>query len=565
VTPSPDDQDILDVLDEYLAHLQAGETAEREKLLRSRPELASALEVLETLERVAPSPEEDQGAAERPPPLPSEGQDGVPPSGRPSGLGGLPRAFGQYELLSEIGRGGMGVVYKARQVELDRIVAIKMILASHLASPEHVRRFHAEAKAAARVQHSNIVHIHDVGQVHGQHYFAMEYIEGESLAERIAQNPIDLGFAVRLLAAVARAVDHLHRQGIVHRDLKPLNILLDTTGEPYLTDFGLAKVFAPDSEITATGVIAGSPPYMAPEQAAGRTGEVGPATDVYSLGAILYELLTGRPPFRQDNPLDTLMEVLSREPMLPRRLNPRVPRELELICLKCLAKSPGDRYSSAGALADDLERYARGEALEVRPPSLGQRLWSWTRRQPALALRLAALGLFYISFLVVEALRHQYGFGEDPATVAFHLKILAVLAVWTTASIVCQRLYDSQRWSIPARFLWGALDSLLLLAVLLVADGVASPLVVGYPLLIVGSGLWFRVRFVWFMTALSVVSYGILTLDFYWTPLDLRPTFDPDVDRHVINILGLLVLGVAVAYLVHRLRTLSSFYRRQAP
>jgi predicted Ser/Thr protein kinase len=550
VNASPDDPDVLNVLDDYLAQLQAGDAPDREEVLRERPDLASALNVLALLETMAPP---RAGG-------PADGGGEV--LAARSALGELPCPFGQYELLSEIGRGGMGVVYMARQIGLDRIVAIKMILASHLASPEHVRRFHAEAKAAARVQHPNIVHIHDVGQIHGQHYFAMEYIDGQSLAARIAQ-PIDLDTAVRVVAAVARAVDHLHQQGIIHRDLKPPNILLDSQGLPHVTDFGLAKVFAPDSEITATGVIAGSPPYMAPEQAAGRSGEVGPATDVYSLGAILYELLTGRPPFRRETPLDTLMDVLSREPMLPRGLNPAVPRELELICLKCLAKSPGDRYRSAGALADDLEHFARGEALEVRPPHLGQRLWSWTRRQPALALRVAALGLFYVAFLIVDALKRRYGFGDQPATGVFHLEIVAILAVWTTASIICQRLLDSQRWSIPARFLWGALDSLLLLAVLLVADGVASPLVVGYPLLIVGSGLWFRVRLVWFMTALSVVSYTILTLVFYGTPPNLRPTFDPDVDRHVINILGLLVLGVAVAYLVHRLRTLSSFYRRQ--
>ena len=188
----------------------------------------------------------------------------------------------------------MGVVYKARQKDLDRIVAIKMILASHLASAEHVRRFQTEAQAAARLRHSNIVHIHEVGQCHGQHYFTMEYIEGESLAERIARRPDRRRTtAARLVSAVARAVDHLHQQGIVHRDLKPSNILLDGDGQPYVTDFGLAKVFVPGSEMTATGVIAGTPSYMAPEQASGRSAEVGPAADVYSLGAILYELLTG--------------------------------------------------------------------------------------------------------------------------------------------------------------------------------------------------------------------------------------------------------------------------------
>ena len=206
----------------------------------------------------------------------------------------LPRDFGPYELIREIGRGGMGVVYEARQKGLDRSVAVKMILASHLASPELVRRFQAEAKAAARLRHSNIVHIHEVGQLHGQDFFAMEYIDGQSLAERIAQGPVDVPTAVRLVATVARAVEHLHQQGIVHRDLKPSNILLDSDGQPYVTDFGLAKVFVAGSDMTATGVIAGTPSYMAPEQASGRRAEIGPATDVYSLGAILYELLDRR-------------------------------------------------------------------------------------------------------------------------------------------------------------------------------------------------------------------------------------------------------------------------------
>ena len=257
------DQDALDLLDGYLAQLQAGEKPDREALLQKCPELASAVDCLEALELLAP-PEGGPGGSEPTP---------VPPLD--AGVAGseLPRDFGPYELLREIGRGGMGVVYQARQKGLDRSVAVKMILANHLASPELVRRFQTEAKAAARLRHSNIVHIHEVGQLDGQDFFVMEYIEGPSLAGRIAAGPIDLPTAVRLLATVARAVEHLHQQGIVHRDLKPSNILLDADGQPYVTDFGLAKVFAAGADMTATGVIAGTPSYMAPEQATGRRTE----------------------------------------------------------------------------------------------------------------------------------------------------------------------------------------------------------------------------------------------------------------------------------------------------
>jgi serine/threonine-protein kinase len=555
----PEDPQVLNLLDGYLAQLQAGERPEREELLQARPDLASALDCLEALQELAAASAAEQadGAADTPDIKCGPGADTA--RDVPTPADDFPRMFGQYELLSEIGRGGMGVVYKARQETLDRTVAVKMILSSHLASPEHVRRFHSEARAAARLQHSNIVHIHEVGCLHGQHYFAMEYIAGQSLAQRLSRGPAAVPEAVRILAAVARAVDHLHRQNIVHRDLKPSNILLDDQQHPYVTDFGLAKVFEPGSQTTATGVIAGTPSYMAPEQASGHGQPVGPAADVYSLGAILYELLTGQPPFRQDSPLDTLMDVLSREPTLPRRLNPSVPAGLELICLKCLAKSPAERYVSAAALAEDLERFARGEALEVRPPHFGQRLWSWTRRQPALALRLGALAAFGI----VEWI--NYLTGTPGVDFVFHLKMLGLLGLWAVASVVCQQFLDSRRWSLPARYVWGLFDSLLLLAMLLVADGAASPMIIGYPLLIVGSGLWFRVRFVWFMTGLSLVSYGVLVADFYLRRPWLSSVVDPSYHRHVIFTAGLVVMGSGVAYLVHRVRTLSSFYGRQLP
>ena len=449
----------------------------------------------------------------------------------------------------------MGVVYEARQEGLDRSVAVKMILAGHLASPEMVRRFQSEAKAAARLRHSNIVHIHDVGQVAGQDYFTMEYIGGRSLADRIALGPVDFSTAVRLLATVARAVEHLHQQGIIHRDLKPSNILLDAEGEPYVTDFGLAKVFVGGSERTATGIIAGTPSYMAPEQAAAGRAELSPAADVYSLGAILYELLTGVPPFRGETAMDTLMELLGGDPLRPRTLNPRIPRGLELICLKCLSKEPAQRYAAAAELAADLDRFARGEPLAVRPPTPAQRFWGWTRRQPALASRSGALGLFY----GIEMVNYRIGTVGNP----FHGRVSIVVAVWAAASIACQQLVENRRWSFSAKYLWGTLDSAAFLTVLLFGDGAASSLIVIYPLIIAGSGLWFRVRFVWFVTGLSLVSYGILLLDYYcWRPNSHEGVLVGGFARHVIFVAALVVLGAIVSYLVERVRVLSSFCGR---
>ncbi len=545
----PDDQGVFRLLDDYLGRLQAGQRPDRDSLLAKHPELGPHLKCLDLLEGVA----SDLLAVGGPEatPDPSEVEETL--AGASATLD-MPNDFGSYELMEEIGRGGMGVVYKARQKELDRVVAIKMILARHMASPEHVRRFRSEAKAAAGLRHPHIVHIHEVGQVHGQHYFAMEHVEGISLAERIASGPVDTETAVRLVERVARAVGHFHREGIVHRDLKPSNILLDGEGQPYVTDFGLAKVFREPSEMTFTGEILGTASYMAPEQAAGQSAEAGPPCDVYSLGAILYELLTGRPPFREDNPLDTVMQVRTREPTLPRRLNREIPRRLELICLKCLAKSPEDRYRSAEALADDLEHFLKGEPLVARPPHLGQRFWNWCRREPALAARLAVLGTFFLIEMAVDRL--------TSVSQGIHATMLLILALWAGTALLFQQLLKIPRWSLPARFMWGALDSALLFAVLLVANGVASPLIIAYPLLIVGSGLWFRVRFVWFMTGLSLASYGIHVADFYTRRIhfDLRGVLDDRWDRHVTFAVALVCIGGVVACLVRRVRVLSSYY-----
>jgi WD40 repeat protein/tRNA A-37 threonylcarbamoyl transferase component Bud32 len=294
--------------------------------------------------------------------------------------------FGDYELLNEIARGGMGVVYKARQMNLNRTVAIKMILAGHLASDEDVKRFYTEAEAAANLEHPSIVPVYEIGQHNGQHFFSMGYVDGSSLAERVKEGPLPIKQAVLLTKKVAEAIEYAHSKGVVHRDLKPANILIDQLGEPRVTDFGLARNLRQESGITRTGTVMGTPSYMPPEQAAGKTDEVGPLSDVYSLGAILYCLITGRPPFLAASVMDTLMQVLDKEPAAPSLLNPLIHRDIETICLKSLQKDPAQRYESAGELAADLGRWLNGEPILARAVSRTERVWRWGKRNPSLAL-----------------------------------------------------------------------------------------------------------------------------------------------------------------------------------
>lgn len=340
------------------------------------------------------------------------GDGSAPPSGAPR------QCFGDYELLGEIGRGGMGVVYRACQRQLNRIVALKMILAGQFATADDVKRFHTEAEAVAHLDHPGIVPIFEVGEHDGRHFFSMSYVAGHSLADETAAGPLDPRRAAHLLQAVAEAVHYAHQNGIIHRDLKPANILLDQQQQPRVMDFGLAKHVTGDSGLTATGQVLGTPSYMPPEQAAARSEQIGPRSDVYALGAILYETLTGRPPFKAATPVDTLLQVLDAEPVPPRLLNRSVPRELETITLKCLQKEPALRYATAQDLADDLRRFLAGDPICATNVNLLGRLTAalaQNRYEP----RFQGWGLALILFGAVIFLAHLWmylmlGAGRGP-------------------------------------------------------------------------------------------------------------------------------------------------------
>jgi serine/threonine-protein kinase len=371
-----------------------------------------------------------------------DGQRREPHAAIASGVHSVPSPLlgsfhcGDYELLEEIGQGGMGVVYRAWQASLQREVAVKMMLPGKLARESDLARFRAEAKAAGGLHHPGIVPVYEVSEWAGRPLFSMKHIRGETLAHRLSSGPLAPREAARLLAAVSRAVDYAHRQGVLHRDLKPSNILIDDDGQPHITDFGLAKQVSEAASLTRTGAVLGTPAYMAPEQAAGARGEAGVAADIYSLGSILYHMLTGRPPFQAASAVDTLLLLLEQEPAAPRLVNPKADTELELIALRCLQKPPDLRYPTAAALADDLEAYLIDEPIAARTGRFGQ-LVSRLFRETHHSVVLENWGLLWmwhsLALVVVCVLTNSIYLAGDRNR--WHYAGLWTIALWAWAYV----------------------------------------------------------------------------------------------------------------------------------
>jgi serine/threonine protein kinase len=550
---------------EFLERIEQGEEPDRSALLARYPDVAGELaEFFGDFDRL-------DGFA-RPPPTtdvrlePTVAHEaGVPGGGdatwrtNPSSAATVAWRIGPYEIIEEIGRGGMGVVYKARHLGLKRLVALKTILAGQMASAEDRSRFRAEALAAAKLSHPGIVPIFEVGEAAGQPYLAMPLVEGQSLAQLLRAGPLPPATAARLLGKIVAAVAYAHDSGVIHRDLKPGNILLaagESSGsghsiansgeawEPRITDFGLAKRLDAD-ELTTTGQILGTPTYMSPEQASGRRHEVGPAADIYSLGAILYAMLTGRPPFVSENPIEVILQVIEREPPLPTKLQPGVPRELEWICLKCLEKKPVDRYPSAAELAADLDRYLRREPPAARRPTLNQRLRRWIRQKPLLAAHLIGLA--------VPLIVGQFIFAFHPGReLVYHLELCGVIGLWMIASVVCQWLMERQRTRQWPLYLWATADPLLLTATIGLMKSPLGVFVGGYMVLIAVSGMSGKTRLVAFTTASSLLGY----LAF----LVLRPEEARPPHYAIFAAANLALSGLAVGYQVWRMSVLREYY-----
>ena len=454
------------------------------------------------------------------------------------------KLIGDYEILSEIARGGMGVVYKARQRSLNRLVALKMIRKHQFATQKDLDRFEVEAEAAARLGHAGIVAVYELAQYQGQPYFSMALVEGSSVAARISNGPLPWREAAEIMMKVARAVAYAHDHGVIHRDLKPANILLDASGEPKVTDFGLAKCIDFDHGMTSSGSILGTPDFMPPEQVTGVSGDIAVTVDIYALGAVLYNITTGNRPFRAADALQIMVKVLDSEPEPMRRLNPLIPRDLESICLKCLNKQPHGRYPTAGALAEDLGRLLSAQPVEARPANGYQTVRRWMRQKPLLAAHLAAL--LWVNAMV----QVKYLFGVWLSTT--HVGMTSALSVWVVFCLIFHTTAQVASLRNITRYAWAGIDVAMLTTVLYLSPPPLGPLLVGYPLLIVGAGLFFRQGLVIYTTFFCLLSFAWLSF--------LRPDQVGPYDYQITLGVMLAILGCVVVFQVNRARAMSDLY-----
>lgn len=536
-----DDADLFDWLDARVEELherrQTGASTASTGSVKSLKRLLHCLEGLEQLADAAQGPRRNSTSM--------AGRDTPSTQSSDSMLRTLPRDLGPYRLETEVGRGGMGIVFKAMHRSLNSPVAVKVIRSSEWASEDQVRRFLREARAASRLRHPHIVAVHDVAECEGLHYLAMQWVEGEDLSQRLKRGPLTPAELAELMISVCRAVHYLHIQGIIHRDLKPANILLDKNGTPFVTDFGLAKVHDLDESRATTSMIVGTPSYMSPEQAWGTPEDLSPRSDVYSLGCILYELLSGRVPFPEKNPLDVLLRLRDSDPLPPRLVRRNTPPELELIVLTCLEQEPARRYASAAELADDLERFLQREPLSVRPSHWGRRLIRWTRSEPALASRAVAI--------LTMALIVQTASWLSAAHRPQYLPEMLILGAWMASSVVLQKLMNRYQTSDSVRIAWVAADVVCFTAALVWAEAPRESLVIGYALMIVTSALWWRPWLIWTVTGANIAAY-------VWLIATYGSSDTPPHYPFIVTVV-LLVMGIVMAGLIDYLL---SVVRRRA-